>query len=207
MLKLNDRVQVKGTDMRGTVVQVVDNKVVSVKYDDGVLAYTMCCELELLPVDKKTIRIKYFEGAKKLEKISKGDWIDLYANKDMFIPEGERAMIPLGVAMELPEGYEAHLAPRSSTFKTWGIIQTNSVGVVDHSFMGDNDQWHMPVYCLMSKSGMRDTDGRIVRGTWIHKGDKIAQFRIMEIQPEIAFEEVEHLGNADRNGFGSTGTR
>ena len=207
MLKLNDRVQVKGTDMRGTVVQVVDDKVVSVKYDDGVLAYTMCCELELLPVDKKTIRIKYFEGAKKLEKISKGDWIDLYANKDMFIPEGTRAMIPLGVAMELPEGYEAHLAPRSSTFKTWGIIQTNSVGVVDHSFMGDNDQWHMPVYCLMSKSGMRDSDGRIVRGTWIHKGDKIAQFRIMEIQPEISFEEVEHLGNADRNGFGSTGTR
>ena len=207
MIKLNDRVQVKGTDMRGTVVQVVNDKIVSVKYDYGVLAYTMCCELELLPVDKKTIRIKYFDDAKKLEKISKGDWIDLYANKDMFIPEGERAMIPLGVAMELPEGYEAHLAPRSSTFKTWGIIQTNSVGVVDHSFMGDNDQWHMPVYCLMSKSGMRDTDGRIVRGTWIHKGDKIAQFRIMEIQPEISFEEVEHLGNADRNGFGSTGTR
>ena len=207
MLKLNDRVQVKGTDMRGTVIQVVNDKVVDVKYDNGVLAYTMCHELELLPVDKKTIRIKYFDDAKKLEKISKGDWIDLYANKEMFIPEGERAMIPLGVAMELPEGYEAHLAPRSSTFKTWGIIQTNSVGVVDHSFMGDNDQWHMPVYCLMSKSGMRDTDGRIVRGTWIHKGDKIAQFRIMEIQPEIEFEEVEHLGNADRNGFGSTGTR
>ena len=207
MIKLNDRVQVKGTDMRGTVIQVVNDRVVDVKYDNGVLAYTMCCELELLPVDKKTIRIKYFEGAKKLEKISKGDWIDLYANKDMFIPEGERAMIPLGVAMELPEGYEAHLAPRSSTFKTWGIIQTNSVGVVDHSFMGDNDQWHMPVYCLMSKSGMRDTDGRIVRGTWIHKGDKIAQFRIMEIQPVIEFEEVEHLGNAHRNCFGSTGTR
>ena len=208
MLKLNDRVQVKGTDMRGTVVQVVDNKVVSVKYDDGVLAYTMCCELELLPVDKKTIRIKYFEGAKKLEKISKGDWIDLYANKDMFIPEGERVMIPLGVAMELPEGYEAHLAPRSSTFKTWGIIQTNSVGVVDHSFMGDNDQWHMPVYCLEGKEYTTKVTGYTrVKGTWIHKGDKIAQFRIMEIQPEIEFEEVEHLGNADRNGFGSTGTR
>jgi len=208
MLKLNDRVQVKGTDMRGTVVQVVDNKVVSVKYDDGVLAYTMCCELELLPVDKKTIRIKYFDDAKKLEKISKGDWIDLYANKDMFIPEGERAMIPLGVAMELPEGYEAHLAPRSSTFKTWGIIQTNSVGVVDHSFMGDNDQWHMPVYCLVGKEYANKATGYIrIKGTWIHKGDKIAQFRIMEIQPEIAFEEVEHLGNADRNGFGSTGTR
>ena len=208
MLKLNDRVQVKGTDMRGTVVQVVDNKVVSVKYDDGVLAYTMCCELELLPVDKKTIRIKYFEGAKKLEKISKGDWIDLYANKDMFIPEGERAMIPLGVAMELPEGYEAHLAPRSSTFKTWGIIQTNSVGVVDHSFMGDNDQWHMPVYCLVGKEYANKVTGYIrIKGTWIHKWDKIAQFRIMEIQPEITFEEVEHLGNADRTGFGTTGTR
>lgn len=153
------------------------------------------------------IRIKYFEGATKLKKIDVGNWIDLYANKDMFILEGTRAMIPLGVAMELPEGYEAHLAPRSSTFKTWGIIQTNSVGVVDHSFMGDNDQWHMPVYCLMSKCGMRDSDGMIVRGTWIHKGDKIAQFRIMEIQPEIEFEEVEVLGNDDRGGFGSTGTR
>ena len=208
MLKLNDRVQVKGTDMRGTVVQVVDNKVVSVKYDDGVLAYTKCCELELLPVDKKTIRIKYFEGAKKLEKISKGDWIDLYANKDMFIPEGERAMIPLGVAMELPEGYEAHLAPRSSTFKTWGIIQTNSVGVVDHSFMGDNDQWHMPVYCLVGKEYANKVTGyKRIKGTWIHKGDKIAQFRIMEIQPEIKFEEVEVLGNDDRGGFGSTSSR
>ena len=156
----------------------------------------------------KTIRIKYFEGAKKLEKISKGDWIDLYANKDMFIPEGERAMIPLGVAMELPEGYEAHLAPRSSTFKTWGIIQTNSVGVVDHCFMGDNDQWHMPVYCLVGKEYANKVTGYIrIKGTWIHKRDKIAQLRIMEIQPEIEFEEVEHLGNADRNGFGSTGTR
>ena len=110
--------------------------------------------------------------------------------------------------MELPEGYEAHLAPRSSTFKTWGIIQTNSVGVVDHSFMGDNDQWHMPVYCLVGKEYANRAEGYIgVKGTWIHKGDKIAQFRIMEIQPEIEFVEVEHLGNADRNGFGSTGTR
>ena len=121
----------------------------------------------------KTIRIKYFEGAKKLEKISKGDWIDLYANKDMFIPEGERAMIPLGIAMELPEGYEAHLAPRSSTFKTWGIIQTNHVGVIDHSFMGDNDQWHMPVYCLVGKEYANKSAGYTrVRGTWIHKGEK-----------------------------------
>ena len=222
MLKLNDRVQVKGTDMRGTVVQVVGEDVVDVKFDNGVLAYTMCRELELLPVDKKTIRIKYFDDAKKLEKISKGDWIDLYANKEMFIPEGSRAMIPLGVAMELPEGYEAHLAPRSSTFKTWGIIQTNHVGVIDHSYCGDNDQWHMPVYCLKGKDVKeeievitREIDTEVfyeqhkvkVNGTWIHKGDKIAQFRIMEIQPKIEFEEVEHLGNEDRGMCGTTGTK
>lgn len=156
----------------------------------------------------KTIRIKYFEGAKKLKKISNGDWIDLYANKDMFVPEGTRAMIPLGVAMELPEGYEAHLAPRSSTFKTWGIIQTNSVGVVDHSYMGDNDQWHMPIYCIFGKDKLCDDDGVTVsHGTYIHRGDKIAQFRIMEVQPTIEFEEVDHLGNEDRGGFGSTGTK
>ena len=215
MINVNDRVQIKGTDMRGTVIQVVGEDVADVKFDDGVQAYTMCRELEVIPTDKKTIRIKYFEGAKKLEKISKGDWIDLYANKDMFIPEGTRAMIPLGVAMELPEGYEAHLAPRSSTFKTWGIIQTNSVGVVDHSYMGDNDQWHMPVYCLVGKDRKYDECGIMEDcgiymnncGTFIHKGDKIAQFRIMEVQPEIEFEEVEHLGNEDRGGFGSTGTK
>ena len=215
MINVNDRVQIKGTDMRGTVIQVVGEDVADVKFDDGVQAYTMCRELEVIPTDKKTIRIKYFEGAKKLEKISKGDWIDLYANKDMFIPEGTRAMIPLGVAMELPEGYEAHLAPRSSTFKTWGIIQTNSVGVVDHSYMGDNDQWHMPVYCLVGKDRKHDECGIAEDcgiymnncGTFIHKGDKIAQFRIMEVQPEIEFEEVEHLGNEDRGGFGSTGTK
>lgn len=148
------------------------------------------------------IRIKYFDNAKKLEMIDKGNWCDLYANKDIFIPEGERAMIPLGVAMELPEGYEAHLAPRSSTFKTWGIIQTNHVGVIDHSFCGDNDQWHMPVYCLEAKTEHEDQIG-----TWIHKGDKIAQFRIIEIQPKLEFEEVENLGNETRGGFGSTGAR
>ena len=202
MIKLYDRVQVKGIDMKGTVIQVVNDKIVYVKYDNGFKACTMCRDLELLPSDKKTIRIKYFDDAKKLEKISKGDWIDLYANKDMFIPEGSRAMIPLGVAMELPEGYEAHLAPRSSSFKTWGIIQTNHVGVIDHSYCGDNDQWHMPVYCLMGKDEYEDQVG-----TWIHKGDKIAQFRIMEVQPTIEFEEVEHLGNEDRGGFGSTGTK
>ena len=146
------------------------------------------------------LRIKYFEGATKLKKISKGNWIDVYANSDVFISEGERAMIPLGFALELPMGWEGHLAPRSSTFKSWGIIQTNSLGVVDDTYIGDNDQWHMPVFCL---KGMDLKE----KGTWIRKGDKIGQFRIMEVMPEIEFEEVESFGNADRGGFGTTGKR
>ena len=168
------------------------------------------------------MRIKYFDGAKKLEKISKGNWIDVYANKDVFVPEGERAMIPLGFALELPQGWEGHLAPRSSTFKTWGVIQTNSVGVVDDTYIGDNDQWHMHVYCLQGKdtniievydesitdlSGNKYKIKKEIKGTWIHKGDKIGQFRIMEVMPEIEFEEVEVFGNADRGMCGTTGTR
>lgn len=161
------------------------------------------------------IRIKYFEGATKLKKIIKGNWIDVYANRDVFVKERSRAMVPLGFALELPKGWEAHIAPRSSTFKTWGIIQTNSVGVVDDTYIGDNDQWHMPVYCL---EGKHDRDGlevseesRLVEneciGTWIKRGDKIGQFRIMEVMPEIEFEEVESFGNADRGGFGTTGIK
>lgn len=152
------------------------------------------------------MRIKYFEGATKLEKITKGNWIDVYANKDVFVKCGERAMVPLGFALELPEGWEGHLAPRSSTFKTWGIIQTNSVGVVDDTYIGDNDQWHMPVYCLQGKD-IESENGEEVKGTWIRKGDKIGQFRIMEVMPEIEFEEVESFGNKDRGGFGTTGTK
>ena len=152
------------------------------------------------------MRIKYFEGATKLEKITKGNWIDVYANKDMFVPVYERAMIPLGFALELPQGWEGHLAPRSSTFKTWGIIQTNGLGVVDDTYIGDNDQWHMPVYCLQHKT-VEVIDDVEQKGTWIKKGDKVAQFRIMEVMPEIEFEEVESFGNADRGGFGSTGTK
>ncbi len=153
-------------------------------------------------VSELTIRIKYFDNATKLKKITKGNWIDVYANKDMFIKEGTRAMIPLGFALELPNGWEGHLAPRSSTFKTWGIIQTNSVGVVDDTYIGDNDQWHMPVYCLQGKDSV---DGQL--GTIIRKGDKVGQFRIMEVMPQIEFEEVDSFGNADRGGFGTTGIK
>jgi dUTP pyrophosphatase len=116
-------------------------------------------------------------------------------------------MIPLGFALELPQGWEGHLAPRSSTFKTWGIIQTNHVGIVDDSYIGDNDQWHMPVYCLQDKEYRDEKNNDYTEGVWIRKGDKIGQFRIMEVMPEIEFEEVETFGNADRGGFGTSGTR
>ena len=148
------------------------------------------------------IKIKYFDNAKELNMIEKGNWCDLYANKDMFIPEGEKVMIPLGVAMQLPEGYEAHLVPRSSTFKTWGIIQTNHIGIIDNSYCGDNDQWFYPVYCLEPKNFIDNQYGTLIR-----KGDKIAQFRIIEVQPKLEFEKVELLGNKDRGGFGSTGSK
>ena len=144
------------------------------------------------------LRIKYLQDATRMNKITKGNWIDVYAYEDTFVPEGERAMINLGFALELPKGWEGHLAPRSSTFKTWGIIRTNSVGVVDDTYIGDNDQWHMPVYCLQAKHD---------NGTWIRTGDKIGQFRIMEVMPEIEFEEVESFGNQDRGGFGTTGVK
>lgn len=139
------------------------------------------------------IKIKYFtDQIERLDYIEgKSDWIDMRASEEVTLHAGDFALIPLGVAMELPEGYEAHLVPRSSTFKNWGIIQTNSMGVVDCSYCGDNDMWRMPVYAT--------------RDTVIHVGDRIAQFRIMKNQPIIVFEEVSHLGNADRGGFGSTG--
>ena len=156
------------------------------------------------------IRIKYFEGAKKLEKIAQGDWIDVYANEDIFIPKGEMRLIPLGIAMELPKRYEAHLAPRSSTFKHWGIIQTNHIGIIDNSYSGDNDEWKYPAFCLESRDILETEENgftKVVSGTWIRKGDKIAQFRIMRTQPKIKFEEVEVLGNENRGSFGSTGSR
>ena len=173
---------------------------------DGYFFHPSMCEEVVEEVEEfkevvvKSIKIKYFEGANKLKSIEKGDWIDLYANKEIFIPKGQRAMIPLGIAMELPKGYEAHIVPRSSTFKTWGIILVNSVGIIDNSYNGDNDQWHFPAYCLESRTIV---DGR--EGTLIQKGDRICQFRIVENQPSIEFIEVESLGNEDRGGLGSTG--
>ncbi len=145
-----------------------------------------------MPAEVK-IKIKYFaEDMERLRYIDgKSDWIDLRAAERVELSAGEFALIPLGVAMELPNGYEAHLLPRSSTFKNYGILQTNSMGVVDSSYCGPNDQWRMPVYAT--------------RDTVIEKNDRIAQFRIVTNQPHIEFVEDSLEGNATRGGFGSTG--
>ena len=146
-----------------------------------------------MPEQKKTIRVKYFTN--KIEKLTyiggKSDWIDLRAAEEVTMKAGEFRLIPLGIAIELPKGCEAHVVPRSSTFKNFGIIQTNSMGIIDETYCGDNDQWFMPAYAL------RDTQIRV--------NDRICQFRIMEHQPELSFEETDVLLNGDRGGFGSTG--
>ena len=139
------------------------------------------------------IKIKYFSNEiEKLDYIEgKSDWIDLRASEEVELKRGDFKLIPLGVAMELPAGYEAHIVPRSSTYKNFGIIQANHCGIVDGSYCGDNDMWRMPVIAM--------------RDTVIHVNDRICQFRIMKNQPTVVFEEVEHLEGADRGGFGSTG--
>ena len=164
-------------------------------------------KLDIISKTPENIRIKYLkDDITRLTKIDQGDWIDVYSAENIIIPEGGHALIPLGFCMELPKGYEAYLAPRSSTFKNWGIIVTNSVGIIDESYNGDGDQWLLSVYCLKGKEILR-INNKDVKATVIHKNDKIAQFRIMKKMPMINFLEVNNLGNEDRNGLGSTGKR
>ena len=140
----------------------------------------------------ETIKIKYFDNEiNKIEKISKGDWIDIRSAEIVHLKKGEFHLIPLGVGMKLPDGYEANIVPRSSTYKNSKVLQTNSFAVIDNSYSGENDQWFYPVIAM--------------EDTTINKNDRICQFRINKIQPEIEFEEVEHLDDTDRGGFGSSG--
>ncbi len=145
-------------------------------------------------MSEQTIRIQYLdETIPRLEYIGgKSDWIDLRAAETVVLQKGEFRLIHLGVAMKLPEGFEAHVAPRSSTFRNWKILQTNSVGVIDSSYCGKDDWWKLPVYATEDVT--------------IEKGSRIAQFRIVENQPKINFVE-EALGEKNRGGFGSTGTK
>lgn len=144
-------------------------------------------------METETIKIKYHTDIDKIERVdgAKSDWIDLRAAEDVAMDAGDFRLISLGVSMKLPEGYEAHIVPRSSTFKNFGIIQTNHQGVIDNSYSGTNDVWKFPAYAL--------------RNTTIHKNDRICQFRIVKKQPCIVFDEVDTLDGVDRGGFGSTG--
>lgn len=138
------------------------------------------------------IKIKYHnKNMEKMELVQHGDWIDLRAAERVEMKAGDFKIISLGVSMKLPEGYEAHVAPRSSTFKKWGVLQANSVGVIDNSYSGENDIWGFPALAM--------------RDTVIEAGDRIAQFRIMKKMEMIVFTEVDHMEDADRGGFGSTG--
>ena len=143
----------------------------------------MAEQIKIQYKDDTIERLKYIDG--------KSDWIDLRAAEKIELKQGEFKLIPLGVAMQLPKGYEAHIVPRSSTYKNFGIIQTNHTGIVDESYCGPNDWWYMPAYAL--------------RDTVIEKNDRICQFRIQKHQPEVVFEEVEALMGQDRGGIGSTG--
>lgn len=139
------------------------------------------------------LKVKYFTD--KIDELcyvaGKSDWIDLHAAEEVTLKAGEFRLIPLGVAIALPEGYEAHVVPRSSTFKNYGLLQANSMGVVDYTYRGDNDQWFLPVYAT--------------RDVTVEQNARICQFRIMQNQPPLRFTRVERLEGPDRGGFGSTG--
>ena len=144
-------------------------------------------------MEVETIKIKYHNDIRPLEILDNGDWIDLRAAEDVNLEKGDFRLISLGVSMKLPEGYEAHIVPRSSTFKHWGIIQANHMGVIDNSYCGDNDIWKFPAIAT--------------RDAVIYKNDRICQFRIMKKQPCVRFDTVEHFNGPDRGGFGSSGRK
>ena len=146
-------------------------------------------------MEKVTLKIKYHTDA--IEKLAyidgKSDWIDLRAARRYELKKGDWQLIDLGVSIALPEGYEAHVVPRSSTYRTWGLLQTNSCGVIDNTYSGDGDVWMVPMLAT--------------RDTVVEAGDRICQFRIMKNQPQIVFNEVEHLDGTNRGGFGTTGRK
>lgn len=146
----------------------------------------------MAPKKKLEIKIKYHDpDLGKIEKLPIGDWIDLRSAERVDMDAGQFKIISLGVSMKLPEGYEAHVVPRSSTFKKWGILQTNGIGIIDESYCGEGDVWKFPALAM--------------RSTTIFKGDRICQFRIMPKMQEVGFIEVDHMEDEDRGGLGSTG--
>lgn len=194
--KVGDRVIAKGKYTGGVITNVmesIEGDIYEIKYNDGlndIYVYTQYdLELDLDESDRiPEVKIKYFG----LENISQyGNWIDLRSAEDIVLEKGDYHLIPLGVAMEIPKGYEAHVVPRSSTFSKYGVIQTNGIGIIDNEYNGDSDQWYMPVYAT--------------RTTVIGKGDRVCQFRLVKSMGEVEFVRVDNLGNQDRGGLGSTG--
>lgn len=200
-------IQPKVNDLVFDKVQQLEGKVVSVDYENNKAEVEVDVTPEikdtvqsklmnLIVINKREheIKVKYFnKDIEKLSKISKGDWIDLRSAKTVELKQGEFALIPLGVGMKLPDGYEANIVPRSSTFKNYGIIQTNHFAVIDNSYSGDEDQWMLPVYAT--------------RDTTINFNDRVCQFRINKKMSSVNFVEVEKLDDTSRGGFGSTGVK
>ena len=152
--------------------------------------------------DHKVIKVKYMhEDTRRLEINPKGDWIDCYADATIEILPKRHALIPLGICIQLPPGYEAHLAARSSLFKRTGLIVANGFGIIDESYCGDNDQWMLSVWSTGSVTSAESEHGGVI----INRGDKIAQFRIIQKMPKVFIHEVPFLNHVDRGGFGSTG--
>ena len=185
-------------------------------HNDEIVDYSILCDDLINPMvisaEEPTLQaeIKYLEGARELTKISKGDLIDLYAYEDVFVPYMGQTLISLGFSLKLPKGYMAKLYPRSSTFKTWGLIQTNHVGIIDNSYCGNNDIYMYPVQCTMAKQTekvMINGHKVTISGTWVKKGDRICQMEICEVPQTIEFNKVDDLQTEDRGGFGSTGTK
>lgn len=140
------------------------------------------------------IKVKYHNpNLEKMALLPNGDWCDLRAAERVEMKAGEFRVISLGVSMKLPDGYEAHVVPRSSTFKRWHVIQTNSMGVIDNSYSGEDDVWGFPALAMCD--------------TVIEEGDRICQFRIMRKMEPIEFVEVERMEDESRGGFGSTGDK
>lgn len=144
-------------------------------------------------MEMETLKVKYHADIDEICYIGggKSNWIDLRAAESVEMKKGDYKLIPLGISIELPKGYEAIIAPRSSTFKKYGILLAAGIGVIDESYCGDNDIWYFPAYAT--------------RDTYIPKNDRICQFRIFQHQPDLEFDTVLTLGNPDRNGIGSTG--
>lgn len=156
---------------------------------------SLCCSIVSLSRKEGTeiIPIKYKGDSTgmKLRKLPQGDCIDLYTHNSVSYKKGDTVVVDFGVAMVLPNGYEAHIYPRSSTFEKYGLLLTNSVGIIDNAYHGDEDWWCGKFYATR--------DGEVLQG------DRVAQFRLVKSMQPVMFDEQHQLGLDSRGGYGTTG--